>query len=73
MIIVGSLIKYATYITALIGVLMMVVTGIAYMFGEGEFKKEMKEKAKQVIIGLTTLFLIAFILNTIAPWIYSAG
>lgn len=31
----------------------------------------MKEKATQVIIGLTTLFLVAFILNTIAPWIYS--
>lgn len=32
--IVSALIKYTTYITALIGVLMMVITGIAYMFGE---------------------------------------
>ena len=68
----GALIKYATYITALIGVLMMVVTGIAYMFGEGEWKKTMKEHTMNIVMGLILLFTIGFILNTFAPWIYSS-
>lgn len=67
----GSLIKYATYVTGLVAVLMIVLSGIQYsMSGGGEDAKKAKGRVMQLIAGLALLFLTGFILNTVAPWIY---
>lgn len=68
----AGLIKYATFITALLGVLMLVVSGIQYsMAGASDtLAKEAKTRIWKVISGLVLLFLIGFILNSVAPWIY---
>lgn len=67
----GSLIKYATYLTGLIGVLMIVLSGIQYsLSGGGEDAKKAKGRIIQLITGLVLLFLTGLILNTVAPWVY---
>ncbi|MDQ1344086.1 MAG: hypothetical protein QG650_806 [Patescibacteria group bacterium] len=67
----GSLIKYATYITGLVAVLMIVLSGIQYsMSGGGEDAKKAKGRIIQLVAGLILLFLVGFILNTVAPWVY---
>lgn len=56
--VLGSLIKYATYLTGLIGVLMIVLSGIQYsLSGGGENAKKAKERIIQLITGLVLLFL----------------
>lgn len=72
MLILKGLIKYATFITALIGVLMLVVSGIQYSLSgaSGEAKKHATERIEKVLMGLVLLFLIGFILNSVAPWVY---
>lgn len=68
----GSSIKYFTYIVALIGVFMLVFSGIQYSISG--FDEELKTKAKEHIIqiaaGLALLFLMGALLNSIAPWVY---
>jgi hypothetical protein len=67
----GSLIKYATYLTGLIGVLMIVLSGIQYsLSGGGEDAKKAKGRVIQLVAGLVLLFLVGMILNTVAPWVY---
>jgi hypothetical protein len=67
-----GLIKYATFITALIGVLMLVVSGIQYSISGAEKSaaEDAKKRIEKVLAGLVLLFLIGFILNSVAPWIY---
>jgi len=67
-----GLIKYFTFIVALIGVLMIVVSGIQYSLSgaSDSAAKEAKGRIKQVIAGLVLLFMIGLILNSVAPWIY---
>jgi cytochrome bd-type quinol oxidase subunit 2 len=67
--ILGAIIKYATFITALCGVLMIVYSGIEYAV-TNDADGESKKRIGQVLAGLVLLFLVGFILNTIAPWIY---
>ncbi len=69
----GGLIKYATFLTALIGVLMIVFSGLQYSTsaGDTDAQKHATERIVGLIGGLILLFLTGFILNTIAPWIYS--
>ena len=68
----GGLIKYATFITALVGVLMVVFSGLQYATSAGstEAQKSAVGRIQNLILGLVLLFLVGFILNTIAPWIY---
>lgn len=71
MLMLGGLIKYATFIVALLGVLMLVYSGIEMsMAGVGGKKDDAKKRIEKVILGLVLLFLVGFILNTVAPWIY---
>lgn len=72
MLILKGLIKYATFITALIGVLMLVVSGIQYSIaGADKWAADAaKKRIEKVIAGIILLFLIGFILNSIAPWVY---
>ncbi len=69
----GGLIKYATFLTGLIGVLMIVLSGIQYALsgGDGEAKTKAKNRIVQLISGLVLLFLMGFVLNSIAPWVYT--
>lgn len=70
--VLGSLIKYATYLTGLIGVLMIVLSGIQYsLSGGGEDAKKAKGRIMQLVTGLVLLFLTGLILNTVAPWVYN--
>ena len=66
------LIKYATFITALIGILMLVYSGMEYSMSgaSGWDSKHAKERIFKVLSGIVLLFLIGFILNSVAPWIY---
>ena len=72
MLILKGLIKYATFLVALIAVLMLVVSGIQYSIsGADESQaKDAKERIKKVLMGIVLLFLIGFILNSVAPWVY---
>jgi|GEM_PF-5016071 len=72
MLILSGLIKYATFITALVGVLMLVVSGIQYSLAGAEKSaaEDAKKRIQKTILGLVLLFLVGFILNTVAPWIY---
>lgn len=57
--VLGSLIKYATYLTGLIGVLMIVLSGIQYsLSGGGEDAKKAKGRIIQLVTGLVLLFLV---------------
>jgi len=68
----GGLIKYATFITALLGVLMVVFSGFQYATSTGDPKQQSEavKRIQKLIGGLVLLFLMALILNTVAPWIY---
>ena len=69
----GGLIKYATFITALLGVLMVVFSGLQYATsgGNSDAQKAAVGRIQALIAGMLLLFLVGFILNTIAPWIYN--
>lgn len=71
MLMLSGFIKYATFIVALLGVLMLVYSGIEMsMAGAGGKKDDAKKRIEKVIMGLVLLFMIGFILNSVAPWIY---
>lgn len=62
------LIKYVTLIAILVSVLMLVVSGIRMSI---EWKKDDAKKLfTRVIQALIVLFMMWFILNTIAPWVF---
>lgn len=64
----AGFIKYMTFLAALGWVLMLV---ISWMRLSIEWKKdEAKTMVKNVIIALLVIFLMWFILNTVAPWVY---
>ncbi|EKE27028.1 MAG: hypothetical protein ACD_4C00084G0001 [uncultured bacterium (gcode 4)] len=72
MLLVWWFVKYATFIVALIWVLMLVASGIhlSLSWFDSGAKAKAKEHFTKIIYGLILLFLIWFILNTVAPWIY---
>lgn len=67
-------IKYVTFITALVGILMLVVSWVQYSLAGADKSAadDAKKRIEKVIAGIVLLFLIAFILNTVAPWVYSS-
>ena len=73
MLILRGLIKYATFITALIAVLMLVVSGVQYSIaGADKWAADAaKKRIGKVIAGIILLFLIGFILNSVMPAVYS--
>ncbi|MDD5377286.1 MAG: hypothetical protein PHH16_04175 [Candidatus Gracilibacteria bacterium] len=73
MLILKGLIKYATFITALIGVLMLVVSGVQYSIAGADkgAADAAKKRIEKVLAGIVLLFLIGFILNSVAPWVYT--
>jgi hypothetical protein len=67
----AGFIKYATFIVALLWVLALVYSGIEMsMSGLWGKKDEAKKRIEKIIMWLVLLFLVGFILNTVAPWIY---
>jgi len=72
--IMGSLIKYFTFIALLWWVLFIVYNGIMYSMGwvEQTLKDNAKKRIVETLIWLTVLLLSWVILNLIAPWIYVA-
>lgn len=68
----GGLIKYATFLTALLGILMVVFSGLQYATSAGDTKQQTAAVSRitKLVGGLILLMLMAFILNTVAPWIY---
>lgn len=72
MLMVKGLIKYATFLTAIIGVLMLIASGIHLSLSgiDSGAKGKAKEHFAKIIWWLVLLFLIGFVLNTVAPWIY---
>lgn len=72
MLILKGLIKYTTFIVALVGVLMLVVSGVQYSIAGADdgAAKDAKARIQKILAGIVLLFLIGFILNSVAPWIY---
>lgn len=70
--ILRGLIKYVTFITALVGVLMLVVSGVQYSIAGADKSaaEAAKKRIEKVLAGITLLFLIGFVLNSVAPWVY---
>lgn len=53
------MIRYVTYITGLLGILMIVLSGIQYsLSGGGEDAKKAKGRIVQLATGLALLFLM---------------
>ena len=73
-IIIGNIIKYFTYITALAAVLFIVINWILYSMSgiDAGMKDSAKKRIIQTLLGLVVLLLAGTILNAIAPWIYTA-
>lgn len=68
----GSFIKYFTFLAALWGVLFIVYNGIMYSMSwiDQSFKDESKKRIIQTLVWLVVLFLSWIILNLVAPWVY---
>jgi len=71
--ILGTIIRYITFLVGLAGVLYIIINGILYSMGwvEQGMKDEAKKRIVQGIIGIVLLLLSGFILNLIAPWVYT--
>ena len=63
-----SMIKYVVLIATLVWILMLVLSWIQLSISWNA--KKAKDKFVQVIVALVVLFLVWFILNTVAPWVY---
>lgn len=74
MVMIGRLIKYATFIASLGAVLFIVVNGILYSMSgmDSGLKEAAKEKITKTLLGLIVLMLSGLILNAIAPWVYTS-
>lgn len=70
---IGSIIKYFTYITMLCAVLFIVVGGIMYSMSwlDSGMKEEAKKRIIQAVFGLILLMLSWVILYILFPWIYT--
>ena len=69
---ISGFIKYATFLTVLVGILMLVVSGVRLSLSgvNKDMAGDSKAMITKILTGLAFLFLISFILNTVAPWIY---
>lgn len=67
-----EIIKYFTYISALGGVLFIVINGILYSMSwiNEELKSGAKDRIMKTLIGLLILMTSWLILNAVAPWVY---
>ena len=70
---IGKIIQYFTYITALAAVLFIVINGILYSMSglDAGAKDSAKKRIVQTLLGLVLLFLSGTILNAVAPWVYT--
>jgi len=68
----GTLIKYITFLAGLGGVLYIVINGILLSMSglEWSAKWEIKKRISWTLVGLVLLLLSWVILNMIAPWVY---
>ncbi|EKE27528.1 MAG: hypothetical protein ACD_3C00196G0021 [uncultured bacterium (gcode 4)] len=67
MLMLKGMIKYVTFLSILVAVLMLVLSGLKMSL---EWKKDDKKMFKRVLVALLVLFSMGLILNSIAPWIY---
>ena len=73
MVMLGNFIKYFTAITALAGVLFLVINGIMLsMWGlDSEAKERTKTFITRTILGLLLLIFSGVFLRILAPWVYN--
>lgn len=68
---ISGFVKYVTFLAVLGTVLMLVISGIQYsLAGVTDGKADAKEKIAKTLKAFAVLFLVGFILNTVAPWVY---
>jgi len=67
--VIGKLIKAGTFLTLLVGVIFIIIQGIALSSGMWEVAV-IKKRLWFGVIGIAMLALSGTILNMIAPWIY---
>lgn len=72
MLMLGGFIKYFTAITAIAGVLFIVINGITLSMGglDSEAQQKAKDHIVRTIWGLILLLFTGVILKAIAPWIF---
>lgn len=63
-------IKYATFLSVLIAVLLLVISWINMSISWWDEAKKAKDMFSRVLKALILLFLTWLILSTIAPWVY---
>ena len=68
-----EMIKYFTFIALLWAVLFIVINGIMYSMAgiNDSLKSTAKDRIVKTLIWLVLLLLSGWILNTLAPWVYS--
>jgi hypothetical protein len=68
----SGIVKYGTFLITLIGILMIVASGVQISMGgiDASMREDAKTRITHVLTGLAFLFLVSMILNTVAPWVY---
>jgi len=69
-IMLGNIIRYATFLIGLVWVLFIVINGIMYSIWWDD-KTAAKDRIVKSVGGLLLLLLSWVVLNAIAPWIYT--
>ena len=69
-ILMGNIIRYATFLIGLVWVLFIVINGIMYSVGWDD-KSWAKERIMKSVWWVLLLLLSGAVLNAIAPWIYT--
>ena len=73
MVMMGKMIQYFTYITALCAVLYIVINGILYSMSwlDAWAKDSAKKRIIQTLLWLVLLLLSGTLLHALAPWVYT--
>lgn len=69
----AKMIRYVVNIVLLLGVLAVAGVGIAWTFAGGDdikLKTTIKGWAINIVVGVIILFMFAYILKFLAPWVY---
>ena len=70
--VIAKIIQYLTFLAVLVGIFMLVASGIQMSLAGGlsGAKEDAKNRIEQVIQGFVLLFATGYILSIIAPWVY---
>lgn len=69
---IAKILRYTTFIIALLAVLIIIVSWIQLSLSwiSAKFKDEAKKRIFRVVTGMVVLLFFWFILHMVAPWIY---